>query len=273
MTTYPQTGNSIRTPLKAIEDLSLQEITRNYLCGKAQGKVSVCMKCQAKCAYGKRAIELTIGPQRATSGVPYEGSMLQKARADAKLSRSFENATLNAHFETEKPVAKAEVPEEKKEESAKKKRKNADPDGWFEESLLAPDQIAWVMEKFGKSRTQARKKIYMYKYLHPEAKELKVSAKNPVEVKEEPVDSSPVGKEEVCEASKEKKMETLDDVYLAKVMERKLESLMNQQESLEAEIKKYREEYERQIKEPNEKLLKVRGQIDVLCKTMDILKE
>ena len=42
----------------------------------------------------------------------------------------------------------------------KAKRNYTKLEGWYEESLASGDQVKWLMDKMGISKTKAKKKIY-----------------------------------------------------------------------------------------------------------------
>ena len=260
---YVPHGTVSYTPKKPLEEMDLREIVKNYLvtCVKSQGKVSECLKCTDKCEYGKRAEKLAkniITPSEAT---PYEGSILQKGRMENELIRKANK--MIEDLSREEAELKNETKEKTKKHGGKREK---DPEGWYEESLASENQLKWVMDKFSMNEHQAKKKIWNYRYYHPEVK-----TRNRADKKTQ--SSEPGKKEETKELTNEEKMDVLDNVYMTKVMERKLEKLMNEQEMYETEIKKYKEEYERKTEEVNLKLSVVKEHIDAICKTMDIFKE
>lgn len=259
---YVPHGSVQMKRLPPLDEMTLQEITKHYLttCIKSHGLVSECVKCKEKCAYGKRAVSMALGDRQLDDcQIPYEGSLLQQARTINELKRKQQNL-LNETGEEQK-MDEPEMPEQEK---PKRKRKNAEPEGWFEEAWKSGDPAKYVMERFNRSKTQAKKKLYNYKYLHPELREIeeKYAHKSRPDIK---VDKESVAacEEAVCgtETPKFGETKTSGDDLVSKMMEQKLEKLMNQQE-----------EYEGLIKEYQTKLTKVKEQIDTICKTMDILK-
>ena len=253
----PLTSYNVRN-LPPLEEMTLQEIVKYYLttCVKSQGRPSVCMKCDTKCEYGKQAVALAtgnLGPKD-NRAVPYEGSLLDKARRENEFNRKVKEKIALIDKEIEE-MEKVEEPKKSK----KKSSRWADQEGWYEEAAASGNILAWTMNKFNLTKTQAKRKIHYYesRYVKPKKQEEKTEA--PVAQEETSVKQEEVAVQ--VQTEKKEKMETLDDVYLAKVMERKLEGLMNQQEEYEAKLKEYQT-----------KLNTVKEQIDTICKTMDIFK-
>ena len=268
---YVPQGHISSTPIPPLNEMTLQEITKRYLtsCIKSHGLVSECQKCKDKCPYGMRATMLAYGTGAfGERAVPYEGSMLQAARMQNELNRQRQITTDALTEERKKIEEKIETTE--KEVKPKKRRKGMDPEGWYEEAMKSGDPVKYVMETFGRTKTQAKSKLYNYLYLHPEMKEIhdKYTKKNVSEEKtkeESPVKvETPERVEKPCNTGKtEEKVNTAQpgDIYITRVMEMKLETLMNKQE-----------EYESAIKDYQTKLAKVKEQIETICRTMDIFK-
>ena len=268
MMTSNATHSNILKPAPALEDMSLTEIVNQHLktCVKSNGLVSKCIACKDKCVYGKRAEDLAKGlvSPGMNKPVAYEGSMLHLARMQNELDRM--RKAKNDEQQKAVPAKKEpEKKEEKTEEPKKQLKRGESFKTWFEDSLKAPDQIAWVMEHFNISKTKAKNKIYQVTYSNDEAREMvkkyrpqnNTKAVEPEQTKEEPVVETTAPSE---------------DELLRKAMERKLEMLMNQQESVEADLKKYQDEFERRTKEAHDRIVAIKDQIDTICKTMDILK-
>lgn len=251
-------------PVPPLDEMSLQEISKRYLttCVKSNGRVSECMRCKDKCPYGQKAVSIVYGTTD-DRAVPYEGSMLQMARMQNELNRQRKETTESLTEELKKTEEEIETVE-KEIKNAKRYRKSPDPEGWYEEALKSDDPVQYVVEHFDRTKTQAKKKLYNYLRLHPEMQEIhdKYMVKG-VSLTKLDKESSVSPEPPVCvEKSPEiGKTEQPGDVYITRVMEMKLETLMNQQEEYESLIKSYQE-----------KLLKVKEQIDTICKTMDILK-
>lgn len=147
-------------PYPALEEMSLQEITKNYLCAKSEGKISNCKKCEAKCIYGLRALALFFGEDNAKQEEDAGPTILERARA-----------------------AKAA------EEGKKKKIKI---ENWYEKAEASGDMTKWVMENFNLTKTKAKSKIYSYRYDHNLTTKTKAkeNTQEP-EVKPEPVNEKP----------------------------------------------------------------------------------
>lgn len=262
---YVSNGYLAPTALQPLEEMSLGTIVKTHLmtCAKSKGLVSTCMKCTSPCAPGLKAIELTTGKisPKSDRAVPYEGSLLQKARAEADAQRKMKKLQegLESEIKNLEDFAK-----DLKEEKKARKNRWSDQEGWYEEAQAAADPVEYAMNRFGISKTQAKKKIYAYRRNHgllepaktkqntaktasaPEADHLTIPQKEAEIVPEKPLSPG------VIEAS---------DEMMTKAMERKLETLMNQQEEYEGQIKKYQQ-----------LLTQVKDQIDTICKTIDIFK-
>lgn len=268
MMTSNATHSNILKPVPSLEDMSLTEIVDRYLktCVKSNGFVSKCIACKDKCVYGKRAEDLAKGlvSPGMSKPVAYEGSMLQMARMQNELERMRKAKT------EVQPKPEPEKKTEEKPEASKKPLKRGESfKTWFEDSLKAPDQVAWVMEHFNISRTKAKNKIYQVTYSNDEAREM-VKKYRP-QGEQNMAEPEPAKEEPVVEVAPVMPVVS-DDELLRKAMERKLEMLMNQQESVEADLKKYQEEFERKTQEAHSKITSIKDQIDTICKTMDILK-
>ena len=226
-----------------INKLTLEELRQKFIktCGKANGNLSVCSKCTTPCNEGKRAMQLLANEVYNDPPVPLYGgkTLIERAKEENMKKRAAKAAE-------EANVLKAS--EEPKEEKPKK-RKYQKMEDWWEKSLEAEDQTQWIMDNFKVSKTQAKKKIYSYKYTHG----LTGTVETPV-LKTEPV------KEEVKSEVKEEQNVTKnsnDIVFMT--MESKIDDLMK----LQSEYKKKVDEYSAKYKE-------VSDQIDVLCKAMDV---
>ena len=130
----------------------------------------------------------------------------------------------------------------------KKKKAYTVWDGWYETSLASGDQTKWLMDNMHLSRTQAKKKIYQYRYLHGLTKS---------EVKEEK-------DVEKAEKKTEEKVEVADTG-----IEAKLELLMKQQEQIKNEI----DQYEKLLYDARRRYDEIKKKTDVLCSAMDIMNE
>ena len=166
-------------PLPPLKDLSLQEISKHYLatCVKSNGSVAACMRCDKKCKYGLRALELVPRVGNPQDEVPYEGSLLQKARMFNEMERQ-KKASMN-NVETEKDETKPVIVKASEEKKEKAKITWRD---WYEDSLKAPDQVQYVMDRFGLTRRKAVQKIYITRHDNEGARKLdEVYGKKPVQ--------------------------------------------------------------------------------------------
>lgn len=132
------------TYVPPLEEMDLRTLTKNFLCGKSHGLVSVCKQCESKCAYGQRALDLLSGKASSSPDlfVPYDQTILARMKAEK---------------------------EEKKEENSSKKKvaRNRQDDGnWYQEAMAAEHPYEWVAEHFGIPVNKARKKVYQYRYAH-----------------------------------------------------------------------------------------------------------
>lgn len=243
---YVPTGPVNYYPAKPLQEMTLDEIKKKYIkmCAKANGDVSVCSRCKTPCTEGKRAIQL-VATEVYDVPIPLYGgkTLIERAKEE------------NAKWRAEQEAKKAEEQkkeEEKKEEKAKK-RAYRKSDTWWADSLASGDQVQWLIDNMSLSKTQAKKKIYMYRYTH-NIEMPKKEVKGPIVC---------AAKDMVIEKEEEKLVEkkptkNQNDVVF-KTMEQKIDDLMK----LQTEYKQKAEEYNKLYKEVTEK-------IDVLCKAMDV---
>ena len=216
--------------------MTLDEIKKKYIktCGKANGDPSVCSHCKNPCAEGKRAIQLLANQVYNDPPVPLYGgkTMIEMAKEE------------NMRRRREK--------EQKEKEQMKevKHRPNFNaPDDWWEQSLKSGNQVKWLMDNLGISKTQANKKIYSYRY------------RNGLTNKRDETLVMPVTKP--AEAPKiEVKQE--DNRF-----ENKLDRLMKEQEDFKKIMDQRYADYVK-AKEIYESISK---KVDILCSAMDILSE
>lgn len=253
---YVPNGPTNYYPAKALEDMSLEEIVKKYIrtCGKANGNVAICSQCKSPCKEGKRAIQLLANKVYNDPPIPLYGgkTLIERAKEENMKRREKNNM-----------VALADALEQAKKEALEKDRKQERPivkdksgnirwDGWWEESLASGDQIKWLIDNMKLSKSQAKAKIYHYKYDHG-----LINKKEKVEVKKEtpkPVEQ-PVVTSEVKES--ENKIET------------KIELLMRKQEEYKQEMDKYMKLYN----EAKKKYDDIKSKVDTLCSAMDIINE
>ena len=257
-------------PSKELEDMTLDEIVKKYIktCAKANGKVSTCSKCKVPCKEGKRAIQLVANQIYDNPPIPlYGGKTLIERAKEENMKRKQNEAVqvtkenfneLKDALEKAKEEALGKPVEEEKNKPTKEetKRKYLKVDGWWEASLASGDQTKWLMENLNLSRTQAKKRIYSYRYVHGMTGEKK--EERPAEVKVEK-------KEEVKEEKKvEEPVKSIDAS-----IESKLEKLMKQQEQCQKEI----DTYQKLLDEAKAKYEEVKKKADILCSAMDILND
>ena len=231
-------------PAKALEDMTLEEVVKKYIktCGKANGSVAICSQCKSPCKEGKRAIQLLSNKVYNDPPIPLYGgkTLIEKAREENLKRR--ENSNMSA-------LAKALEEAQKKEQP--QKRKYVKLENWWEDSLASGDQIKWLMDHLKISKTQARKKVYQYKFNHGMAGSQK---------KESPqVETMEIAKEEVLTETK-----PVNDS-----IESKLESLMKLQEL----HKKAMDEYMKLYEQAKAEYEAIKQKTDILCSAMDILND
>ena len=223
-----------------INKLTLDEIKKKFIktCGKANGNLSVCSKCTTPCNEGKRAMQLLANEIYNDPPIPlYGGKTLIECAKEENMKRRAEKE----QAEAEKKKAEEEVKTEKK------KRKYIKIENWYEESLASGDQVQWVCDNYGVSKTQAKKKIYNYKLMHG----LTETQQGPV-VKTEPVVEKPISLD-----IKDEKIEN------------KLEALLKLQE----EHKKAMAEYMKLYEQAKAEYEKIKHKTDILCSALDILND
>lgn len=220
--------------------LSLKDLVEKYIkaCAKANGNVSVCSKCKNPCEHGKRAIQLVANEVYNDPPIPLYGgkTLIERAKEENMIRKMKESGV----------IQEPEKKEEKKPEP--KKRQYKKDDDWWDKSVESGDQVQWLIDNHKLSKTQAKKKIYMYKYNHGMLK------------KEAPVVKIEEEKEEVIEVMpSETPAENRQNDLFIKTMEQKMASLMQKQEEYKALADKYTKLY-------NE----TKEQVDVLCKAIDL---
>ena len=241
---YVPNGPVSYYPAKPLEDMTLGEIKKKYIamCGKANGDISVCSKCQTPCREGKRAIQLVANEVYNDPPIPlYGGKTLIERAREENIKRRKEMEEIEKQETAEKPK--------------KKTRSEVPFDGWYDVAMNSGDPIKWLMDTMNITKTQAKKKLYQYKYYksQTEAKEnkVKIEMQNEVKVKDE-------------ETKTEIKVKIQNDS-----IEAKLESLMKLQE----QHKKAMDEYMRLYNEAKKEYDKIKEKTDILCNAMDILND
>lgn len=181
-----------------VDELDLMTLTKNYLCHKSRGIVANCMSCESKCLYGKKAIELLGLTSKNT-----DNPIVKMALSQIDSAR-------------EEMIAK-----ENEKNKMKETLKRGD---WYEECVKQEDQVKWLMDTFNISKTQAKRKIYNYRYLHG------------LLSKENKMDKTK-------EAEPAKEPEISEDGFF-ETMKRKLESLEKDKEEYKKMISKFERLYE-----------------------------
>ena len=151
---YVQNPKGYYPPID-INKLSLDEIKTKFLkyCAKSSGDVSVCSKCKTPCTEGKRAIQLLANKIYNDPPIPLYGGKTLIERAKE------ENEKRRASQEVKKIEEKMELHAEPVKENVTKKRDYFKSDEWWELSLEAENQVQWIVDNLGVSKTQAKKKI------------------------------------------------------------------------------------------------------------------
>ena len=258
---------------KSIDELDLQEIIKHYLCGKSQGKLSVCAKCPAPCEYGKRAIELAFPSPEAIVVPTYAGgrTMIEMAK--------MESAKRRAQQAEDKKAEEPKPEESKSEEKIVKKRhsRGFTIEGWYDKAFESDDPLKWIVDNFECTPAAAKQKVYAYQHVNPKLRETKpmwgpkrealLAAKNepaenskpeePVAPANEPAVEPTVAPTVAPVAPVEQKSDAL-----LGPLESKINALMNKQEE-------YKSQYEHYLKLYNE----VKVKVDALYEALNILSE
>lgn len=248
---YVQRGPATYYPVIPLEDMSVKEIVDKYIktCAKANGQVSACSKCQSPCKEGKRAIQLLANQVYNNPPVPLYGgkTLIEKARE--------QNMERRKQMDEEKVEANAEEKPQKRERG---RRPEVPFDGWYEVAMNSGDPFKWLMTEMGITKTQAKKKIYQYRYragLTGDGNKSIIEKHEDQKEEVEPVET----KEEVKPVEKPAENS----------IEAKLEMLMKQQEK----HKKKMDEYMELFKKEKEEYDKIKQKTDILCNAMDILND
>ena len=243
---YVKNGPVNYYPAVPLQEMSLEEIKKKYIktCAKANGNVSECSKCKTPCQEGKRAIQLIANSVYSDPPVPLYGGKTLIERAKEENMKRREEA------------AKAETEETEKKKSRKSYTKL---DNWWEDSLASGDQVKWLIDKMGISKTQAKKKIYQYKWTHGMTGSAMVAKDTDTNDTAPVVNTTIKAFEESLETPKQKGAD----------VENKLESLMKLQE----EHKKAMAEYQRLYEQTKAEYEKIKQKTDILCSALDIINE
>lgn len=256
MRTYdiPYVKQSTMSSYPAIDykKLSLKELVDKYIkvCGKADGKVSVCSKCQTPCEHGKRALQL-LANETVGAPVPLYGgkTLIERAREEAAAKRA------EASKEEKKPEKPAKAAKNSKKAEAANKR-NPIPD-WYDRAYESPEPLEWIMKTFGLNKTKARQKVYAYQYSHPGLRESK-----PLwEINEKYKKKSARQDKPETPAAEEKKENKFDNPVL-EPLEAKINKLMQLQDEYKKQADYYQKLY-----------VETKGKVDALFEALNILNE
>ena len=176
---YVKNPPMVLQPSVDLQDMDLEEIKNKYLktCLKSGGDPAKCSKCGNPCVYGKRAMQLIANEIYSNPPIPLYGgkTLIERAREENMKRRQAEE--------------EKKQKEQQKEETKKIEKKRVE--NWWEDSLASGDQIEWLCSHLNMSKTQAKKKVYNYKYLHgllqpktPEPEKSTVITKQPNESEE-----------------------------------------------------------------------------------------
>ena len=160
-------GTVVGYPPKPLQDMTLEEIKKKYICAKANGDISVCSKCLTPCDYGKRAIQLAANEVYSDPPVPLYGGMtlIERARQENMLRRQ---------------------QKEKKEENKEMKKSKDNRiyiENWYEKAQASGDPIKWIMEQYNIDRTKAMAKVCQWRNRHKTEEPKKVLlAEKPKEI-------------------------------------------------------------------------------------------
>lgn len=238
----------VYNPPEKLENMSIEELIKKHIktCGKADGLVSVCSRCQTPCKYGKRAVQLLANQVYDNPPIPlYAGKTMIEAAREENLRRRNQPE---------------ETPELNKKKSGKDGRVYIED--WYSKAMESEDPVKWIMDSFQINQKKAMQKIYGWRSRHPESKqETKEEEKKPVVVSTDNnvLIESPSEKEEVQKPNDS----------AGERIEAKLELLIRQQE----DQKKAMEEYYKLYEQAKAEYEKIKLKIDTLCSAMDIMNE
>ena len=227
--------------------MGLKELTEKYIktCGKANGALHVCSKCDSPCEYGKRAMQLVANEIYNDPPVPlFAGKTMVQMAQEENMRRK-----ANVLFKDE-PVKSEEAPEEKPIEKKEGKGGRVYIDDWYKLAKESGDAVKWIMETYNVSKSKAKQKIYGWLNRHPEDREVVAPV---VKIEEKEI--------EKIEEPKPVERKAGDDVVFLTI-EGKIDELVRKQE----EYKKKAEEYSKLYKDVTE-------QIDVLYKAWDVFNK
>ena len=249
---YVKNGPTNYFPATPLQDMTLEEIKKKHIktCAKANGDVSKCSKCQSPCPEGKRAIQLIANSVYNDPPIPLYGGKTLIERAQEENMKRREEAEKKKEEE-----AKQKEPEQVKTKKSKDGRVYIED--WFNKAMASEDPLVWIMDAYNISRRKAKQKIYGYRSLHPETREVTNSLLSQETKTETIVKADELSSPAVTSDVKEDRIEN------------KLENLMKLQE----EHKKAMDEYMRLYTEAKAEYEKIKQKTDVLCNALDILND
>ena len=238
------------------DEMTLQELTKTYIrtCGKSNGLLSECRKCETKCQYGIRALQL------------FENKVDVNEDKDNRTLTILERKRA-----MEQTASKQEQPASVKK-SNKKQGRNQHQKKQLEESIIlieaafrSEDPVAYIMNKIGFTEKQAKSKIANFKHLHTEEMEriidkirkeksaqIIMNAETNIGPKEPAHENLDVKQEEQAKSA--------DKDALLAPLESKINDLMNQQAE-------YKKQYEYYLGLYNG----IKTKVDALYEALDIL--
>ena len=243
---YVPNGKNYYPPVD-YKKMNLKELTDKFIrtCAVANGNVSACSLCSNPCEYGKRAIQLKCNQVYNDPPIPlYGGKTMIEAAKEENMRRRREKEEAKKK-ETEKQSK--EIEDKMTLKAKPEKRVYVKTEEWWDKSLEYGDQVAYLVNEMGYTKTKAKKAIYYYRSKHGllEGPTVKIEE----QVKEIP---------EVKQEPEQEKRDNTNDILLSTI-ESKMDELMRLQSEYKANAEKYTKLY-------NE----VKEKIDTLCKAMDI---
>ena len=227
--------------------MDLKALVEKYIktCAVANGEVAKCSSCKNPCEYGKRAIQLVSNQIYNDPPIPlYGGKTMIEAAKEENMRRRREKE--EAKKKEEKEQLK-EIEDKMTLKAKPAKRVYLKTEEWWDKSIEYGDQVAYLVNELGFTKTKAKKAIYYYRSKHGLIEGPTVRIEEPIkEVHEEISQHEPT------------KHNSSNDVLLS-TMENKMDELMKLQAEYKANMEKYTKLY-------NE----VKEKIDTLCRAMDI---
>lgn len=234
---YVKNTPTIEKPVPPFQEMDLRTLTKTYIvpCVKSNGLVSNCRKCDSKCVFGKRALELAYG----------EGDMVKPLLNQGILDR----------MRAEK--AKEETKEEKKPKKPRGRMlvMTEAPD-WYVEAGKQEDPSAYIASLFNITLNKAKQKVYAFRHDHKDLVEnlpvpvtnsawkIKVAMEKQTTKPAEEPEKKPE-KEPVKEVKTEYKPEHMPEAMNAETVDDFVDSLRKKVDLLLKEREFYKQEAER----------------------------